>query len=960
MNQKNIVKSAIIKYLLAVILIVLFAAITIATGIYSTLISNVLDAKTYRIENRVEDIYESDFDSIDELNAYQAELGQKIVEEGAVLLSNDGALPLVDNITHISLLGQNSVDPVYGGHGSGAVNTSTATTLKESFEDAGFTINQDLWDFYEEGPGSDYRKEVTSVTGSGEYAVNEVPRSEYTDSVINSFDNYNDAAIIFLGRSGGESSDLPLEPMDNGYRYLEIDQNERDMIELAVEHFETIILVVNSNSPLELGILEEYPINAALWIGGLGQTGAKAVGRILNGEVNPSGRVVDTFAYDSASAPSAVNFGDYTISNSSVDKGEDYLVYAEGIYIGYRYYETRYEDKVLNQGNAGSYQYENEVQFPFGYGLSYTSFEWSNYQVSENTTHFTASITVTNTGDVAGKDVVQLYMQSPYTSYDQQNQIEKASVELVGFSKTQLLEPNESETIVIEIDKEHMKSYDAYNEETYILDDGTYYFTAAKDAHGAINNILLAKDDSLSSILVPSPSKEVAGNETMVYQYDVESFDPGMYAHSIVTEMPITNQFDDTSIHYYDDNFTYLSRSNWVDTWPELYENGSWEASSELLDDLTFYRGEEVINDPNATMPLNSTISEVYGELQLADLIDADYNDPRWEALIGQLSLSDMTRIVRLGGYGTVSSSKIGLPPTAAKDGTAGFSDTLIPGRRGMAYPTPLQMAATWNQELLNEIGRMIGEDSLQIGVTGWYAPGINIHRSPYSGRNYEYYSEDPFLSGIMASQVISGANDKGVMTYMKHFALNDQEVNRFGGAYFANEQSIREIFLKGFEIATKEGGTHAVMASMNRLGARWSGAHKGLMTNVLRNEWGFEGLVITDQASVPAMLYQDIISGLDAGTNLWLNTNSTLWKMSDYTDNPTVMTNVFNSTKNIAYSVAQSNAMNGLSSESIIIEIMPWWQKTLYILDGFALIGASVIIVKTTMKLKKHKQQTQ
>ncbi|ERJ12262.1 glycoside hydrolase family 3 protein [Haloplasma contractile] len=958
-KKKNIVRRSIIKYIGCFVISALFIAITIVTSMYSTLISTVLDAPTTRIENRVEDIYTSDFDSYEDLVEYQESLGQRIVEEGAVLLKNtNGTLPFGSEIKNISLFGQNSVDPVYGGAGSGAVNTDKAITIQESFETAGYSVNPQLWEFYESGLGSEYRKELVSVTGAGKYAVNEVPRNVYTDDVISSFDNYKDAAVIFIGRSGGESTDLPVEAMDNGSYYLEINDDERDMIELATEHFDTVVVVVNSNNPIELNFVEEYPIDAVLWVAGLGQTGSNALGQLFNGNVNPSGRLVNTYARNSLSAPSAVNFGDYEISNSSVFQGDRYLVYAEGIYVGYRYYETRYEDVMLNQGNAGNYNYSNEVQYPFGFGLSYSSFEWSDYQVEEQQDQFKVDVTVTNTGDTAGKDVVQMYMQSPYTESNKLNGIEKASVELVGFTKTDLIEPGESATVTVLIDKEEMKTYDYKVAETYVLDAGNYYFTAAKDSHAAINNILITKDANLSETLVPSPLEENPGNSDFVYTHTVANTDPTTYGKSETTDHAITNQFDDVNINYYDETYQYLSRNNWLETWPTVYMNGQWEAPSMLLEDLEYYRGDQVINDNSAEMPLFSTINDEYGELQLADLIETDINDPKWDALVNQLSAKQMTRLVRLGGYSTIPISAIGLPPTAAKDGTAGFSDTLIPGRHGMAYPTPLQMAATWNTELLNEVGKAIGEDSLALNITGWYAPGINIHRSPYSGRNYEYYSEDPYLSGKLSAQVVSGAREKGVQTYIKHFALNDQETNRFGGAVFANEQAIREIYLRGFEGAVREGGANAVMASMNRLGARWSGAHKGLMTNVLRDEWGFEGLVITDQASVGAMLYQDHISGLYAGTNLWLNTNNTFWKLDDYLDNPTVMTHVRNASKDIIYSISQTNAMNGLSSESTLIEITPWWQTLVYVLDGIVWGGSLVVVCMTTIKIVRHKKQ--
>ena len=959
MKKRSIKGWAIFTYILSTLLSAFMIAAIIGTNIYSLLISNVLNAPTTKIINQAEDIYVSAYANYDALKAYQMVLGEDIASEGVVLLENNNqTLPFTSSVQKISLLGQNSVDPVYGGSGSGSVDSSKAIGLKTAFENAGYQINETLWDFYQSGAGSGYRKEEPSVTGSGHFEVNEVPNDVYTTSVTNSFSDYNDAAIVFIGRSGGESTDIPTSPLASGFRYLELDQNEQDLITMATTNFDTVILVLNTNNPIELSSVSHLPIDAILWVGGFGQTGTNGLAKVISGDVNPSGRLVDTFALNTLDAPSTANLGDYSFSNSSVDRGKEYMVYAEGIYIGHRYYETRYEDYVLNQGNPGSFNYADEVAYPFGYGLSYTSFNYTGYTVTENQTSFDVSVTITNSGSVAGKETVQVYMQSPYTDYDKSNLIEKAAVELVGFVKTDLLAPNQSQTVTISVDKALLKTYDATLAQTYILDAGDYYFTVAKDAHAAINNIIQKRNTGIVNPLVPSPLETTAGDDSMVYKHTVLSLDTTTYSTSLQTGYAITNQFTDVDITYYDNSFTYLSRNNWLGTWPQTYQNGTWEAPQDLIDGLAFNRSDAVVDSPAATMPKIETESETYGKLSVADLIGADYDDPRWQALIEQMSISNMTRLVRLGGYATVAIDNIGLPGTADKDGPSGFSSTLIPGRSGMAFPTQVLMASTWNESLLYEFGKAIGEDSLALGIHGWYAPGVNIHRSAYSGRNFEYYSEDGFLSGKMAAQVIKGAKELGVIAYMKHYALNDQETNRTGGAMFANEQSIREIYLKGFEIAAVEGNANALMVSMNRVGATWAGAHKGLMTEVLRNEWGFKGMAITDQASVPAMLYQDHISGLYAGTDLWLNTNGTLWSLSDYTNNPTVMTNVQEAAKHIVYAISQSNAMNGLSSSSTLVEIMPWWQVLLYSISGVVFvssIGASTLV---TIKWVKQKKQ--
>ncbi len=516
---------------------------------------------------------------------------------------------------------------------------------------------------------------------------------------------------------------------------------------------------------------------------------------------------------------------------------------------------------------------------------------------------------------------------------------------MVGFSKTGLLEAGSSQTVTLDIDKEMMKVYDSDGAGTYVVDAGDYYLTDGKDAHDALNNILAAKGYTTSDGMTED------GEAGQVFKTTVDVMDSETYAVSQATGNEISNAFEDTDVRYYDDEFEYLTRSDWAGTWPSTYSDGSWHVPERMIEDLTFYRGEEVVDD-GSSMPVTDAEPSEY--LYVSDLIGADYDDPGWELLLDELSINRMTKLVRMGGYATISIDAIGLPPTTDKDGPSGFSSSLIPGRSGMAYPAEVVMASTWNTELIKEVGRSIGEDSLALGIAGWYAPGANIHRSPYSGRNFEYNSEDGYLAGMICANEIIGVRSKGTIAYMKHFVLNDQETNRYGGAIFANEQAIREIFLKSFELAVREGDVSAVMTSMNRLGARWSGAHVGLMTETLRNEWGFKGMAITDQASVPAMLYQDMISGLHAGTDLWLNTNNTLWSLDDFKDNPTVMSNVRRAAHNIIYAIANSNAMNGISPDTRVVTIMPWWQKTLWMISALIWMLSLFVIYRTTNKLLK------
>ncbi len=896
---------------------------------YSDLISVYLDQPTQKVvsaDGTDAEYYTSEFTSDEDRQAYLADVGTRISEEGITLLENDGALPLASG-AKISVFGQDAVDPVYGGGGAGSVDASKAIDLEQSLTDAGFEVNPTLWDFYTDGAGKDFRKTTPDVYGEGEFSVNEVPQSAYTDEVKASYADYADAAVVVLGRSGGESGDLAIEPDADGHTYLQLTDEERDLLTAVTGSFSDVVVVLNTQNPVELGFLDELPINAALWVGAFGETGAAAVGEVLSGEVDPSGSLVDTYAYDSLSAPSIENLGSYSITNSEVDRGNQYMVYGEGIYVGYRYYETRYEDVVLGNEDAASFDYASQVQFPFGYGGSYTTFDWSDYTVTEGDDAFEVSVTVTNSGEVAGKDTVQVYLQQPYTDDDRQNGIEKASVELAGYAKTSELAAGDAETVTVSVPRELMKSYDADGAGTYVLDAGDYYLAAGTDAHAALNNILAAKGAGTAEGMTTD------GDASFAHDVTVGSLDSTTYAVSAATGEPITNQFADVDLRTYDEGYTYLSRSDWTGTWPTTYADGEWTAPDALLADLEI----QDVEDPDATEPTTGTVDDQYGELSAATLIGEDADSPSWDALIEQMSVTELDELVRIGGYATKRVDSIQLPGTTDKDGPAGISDTLVGGKSGMGYPPAIVLASTWNDDLAQEFGAAIGEDSLALGVTGWYGPAANIHRSPYSGRNFEYYSEDSVLSGAMGAAVVTGAQSRGVLVFAKHFALNDQETNRIGLATFADEQSVRQLYLVPFEMMVRDGDAHGMMASMNRLGATWSGAHAGLMTATLRDEWGFDGVVVTDQASYNVFAYEDLRAGLAAGTDLWLNTDATLWKLSDDQMTPTVVANMQDAAHHIAYAVTASNAMNGLAADSEIVAVTPLWK--------WALIGADVLI---------------
>ena len=875
----------------------------IVAPMFSKSITLFLGFPTHEIENSIDESYfASSFSSAEEQYDAAARLARTIEQEGIVLMRNEGdALPLASG-SRVTLLGQDSVDFVYGGAGSGSIDASSASTLRQSLEQAGLVVNPVAWDFYETGPGAAYRKVVPDITGSGGFAVNEVPITEFTDEMRASYADYGDAAIVTLGRTGSESTDLPAD-------YLSITAEERDTIHEAVANFDTVVVVLNASNAMELQPLLDEGVDAIVWVASPGQAGIEAVGDVLVGLVNPSGRLVDTFATSVDSAPSTINFGDYTIVNSNVDSGNKYLVYAEGIYVGYRYYETRFEDVVLGQGNAGDFDYDAEVIYPFGHGLSYTSFEWSNYAVTHGENGFDVTVTVTNSGDVAGKDVVELYLQKPYTDYDRATGVEKSAIELVGFAKTKLLDPGESQTLTIHVDDELLRSYDAFGVGTYTVEEGTYYFALGTNAHDALLNVLAAKGAGGS------------GDASFVYSHEQG---PSSYlAASVATGAngePISNQFAGADVRTYDDGFAYLSRSDWQGTWPTTFADGAWTAPDELLSALEVSYSD----DPDALEPAFGADNG----LVLADLIGADFDDPRWDQLMDQMSRQELWDLVRQSGYLSDVIPSIGMPAVALKDGPAGISATLMGGNIScMSYPVEVVLASTWNTELAYEMGAMVGEDSISANVPVWYAPAMNIHRAAISGRNFEYYSEDGVLSGAMAAAECAGCAEKGVIVTIKHFAVNDQETNRIGGAYFASEQSIRELYLRGFELAVREGNAGGVMTSMNRIGPRWSGGHAGLMTTTLRDEWGFEGFATTDQTTFPTFTYADIREGLEAGNDMWLNAGDLMFNEDVNSIDATTWARVRRAAHRILFQYANSNAMNGIGTDSVVKEAFPLWQ---------------------------------
>lgn len=983
----------------AIISMVLIGILVAALGIgnyyavkYEPIITAYLGHKSYEVKDsgteEDTEYYKATFSSEEERLAADAQAARTAAAEGCVLLKNeDQALPLSGD-NKVTLFGVSSAEILYGGGGSGAVDTSTVPTLKKALEETGFTVNPTMWDFYTTGAAKDIRMDVADIAGTGRYVIHEASPDMLTSTETDSFKEYGDAAIVTIARSGSESSDVPtvydesyLEPLDiEGYistvhsdpvdsekdigrHYLELTATEEELLAYVGSQFDKVIVLVNSGNAMELSFLDEekYGVDACLWIGNPGQDGLYAVGDILNGTVNPSGKTVDTYAYDPLGAPAVANFGNNQMENADGAIHTAYAVYQEGIYVGYKYYETRYEDTVLGQGNADSavgvtaegadtWVYGDEVQFPFGYGLSYTTFSYeltnSNYEDGQ----FTFEVKVSNTGDVAGKDVVQIYLQSPYTDYDKANGVEKAAVSLCGFAKTEMLEAGTSETVTIIVSEEELKAYDASannGEGTYILEGGEYHFTAAHDAHEAANNILAAKG---------AEGLDSEGKPELTKSFKVKESDK--YSVSLTTKEKITNQFADADMKTWDDNFTYLTRNDWENTFPETY---TLTATEEMLASLAIPEGTD---DPAAEMP---TTGEQNG-LSLAAMRGLDADDPAWDDLLDQLTAEEMYNLVRVGGYQTQAVNSVSAPTTVCVDGPAYVGNAGTTGvtrpEQTYAWCSEVVLSSSWNTDIAVTMGNMIGEDCLAQGdlnFAGWYAPAMNIHRTAFSGRNFEYYSEDGYLSGQFGEATVSGAREKGVITFVKHFALNDQETNRSGMSTFANEQSIREIYLKAFEPSvTSENGTLGIMAAMNRIGTKWAGNHYGLMTNVVRGEWGFDGIMITDQASFPeAFPALAIRGGLEGGIDLYLNSGTDNWQIDNYADNATVMTQLRNASKHILYAVANSFAMNGISSTATVVGVMPLWQKWLVtadvIIGALALGGIILLARKTQWKKKKN-----
>ena len=826
-------------------------------------------------------------------------MAQELVQEGAVLLKDkDNALPLAEG-TAVNLFGYGSVDPIYGGSGSGASDTSSNVDLVTGLTNAGFSVNQELVDFYKKSGVS--RAAQKGFEGSN-FTPAEVPAAQYTDALLQNAKAFSDVAIVTFSRVGGEGGDLPQDmyaagysKTDDGRHYLELTQDEEDLLALIkAQGFGKVIVLVNSSNAMELGFLEDDSIDAALWIGSLGSTGFNAVGEILSGKVNPSGRLSDTYAYDLTTAPAYWNAGDFTYSNLN----HHYVEYAEGIYVGYRFYETRYVDNTT--GICDEAAYAKAVQYPFGYGLSYTTFEQSitDYKTSDSAIQMT--VEVKNTGAVAGKDVVQVYYTAPYTV----GGIEKSHVVLAGFAKTGLLQPGASEKVTITFAPEDMASYDENGAKAYVLEAGTYKIKLMNNAHDVIDQ------------------REYEVPATITYS--------GENARS-TDLVAATNEFEDVAQGQIKQ---YVSRADWEGTLPTARTDGK-TASAETV---AAKENAPVYENNDSDQPI--TIAD-HG-LTLEDMAGLDYNDPKWNDLLEQLSVDDMTTMIANGGWSTPEVSSVGKPATNDLDGPAGIN-SLVSSLKGVSFPSEVIVGSSWNTDLAQRFGTAFGAEAAANHVVGLYAPGMNIHRTPFSGRNFEYYSEDGLLSGKMGAAMVQGVDSQGVYTYIKHFALNDQESNRLSISVWANEQSIREIYLKPFELSVKEGGTTAVMSSYSRLGNTWAGASKALLTDVLRNEWGFHGMVVTDSA-MGNTNWMDVNLAIRAGGDMML----CLMGVKLDSSSNTAQQAMRRACHNILYTQANSIAI------AAAVDNTPYWLILLAIVDSILLIAIVLLILKRIPAGKK------
>ena len=848
---------------------------------------------------------------------------EKVGDEGIVLAENNGVLPL-SGTGKINVFGWAATNPIYGGTGSGASSNEGNIDVLTSLKNAGFEVNQEIIDLYTEYSPS---RTLPGVgVGFTDWSLPEPPAEHYTDELMNNAKAFSDTAVIVLARSGGEGQDLPTDMSkvidgtiddmrqtvaDNnaGYNYytasytnnsqeyddfapdesyIQLSRTERDMIDLVAANFDNVVVVVNANNAMELGFVNDYDsIGAVLLAPGTGRAAMNALGKILKGTVNPSGRTVETYVYDQKATPAYNNYGNFTYDNvddlleqyTAYDPGFQgalsFLNYVEGIYVGYRFYETACAE--AQAGNM-AFDYDSVVQYPFGHGLSYTTFTQEIRNFTDNGDSITFDVVVTNTGSVAGKEVVEVYFTPPYSS----GGIEKAAVNLVNFAKTDLLEAGAAQTIPFTIPKEDMASYDSSAIKTanggYILEAGEYAVSLRADAHTELD----AETFTVSSDIDYSVNGRESDNDTAV------------------------NRFED----YANGGVTYLSRANGFANYDEATAAPTDFA---MPDDVRAYL------DAHSTAHYNPADHDVAEDvmpatgakngLKLADMMGKPYDDPDWERLLDQLTPEEMSQLVQIGGFSTVALDSVGKKATMDSDGTGGLNDWYA-GVYGTPYPTEVLIAQTWNKDLAYEVGGAIGQEYADCHIYGWYGPAMNTHRTAFNGRNFEYYSEDGVLAGYIASAEINAAGEKGIYAYIKHFVVNDQEINRCTAQQIhLTEQTLREIYMKPFEICVKnydyDNNPLAVMSSFTLIGPKWTGANSELLNGVLRGEWGFQGMVLTDWFG--SYGYQVTMDSVLNGNDMMLGFGSNVRTEVENLDSPTMVKALRQASKNIMFTIVRS-----------------------------------------------------
>ena len=864
----------------------------------------------------------------DETNEEAAEVAEEIMEDGIVLLKNESLLPL-NETKKLNIFGWESINPAYGGAGSGGINDLyDIVSLNQGLENAGFSINQELVDFYNNYGADDPEMSIQKQS----WTLPEPPVDTYSDELIKSAKEYSDVAVVVLSRKAGEGhNDIPMDvrkaAYDNnsdeyddfpeGEHYLQLSQTERDMVDMVCSNFDNVIVVYNGANQFELGFADEYPqIKSVVWCPGTGNVGFNALGKVFSGEVNPSGKTPDTFIYDMTTAPwwnnaektEYTNLADLAVEGMNAGTAQVYAPaftnYVEGIYVGYKYYETAAQE--------GAIDYDKTVQYPFGYGLSYTEFEQKMGELEEKDGQISVDVEVTNTGDVAGKDVVEVYYEPPYTN----GGIEKSSANLIEFAKTDLLQPGESQTVTVTFSIEDMASYDENNAKAYVLEKGDYVISINSDSH----TVLDQKTYTADADVVYKGENKRASDDTAA-----------------------TNVFEDAK-----GDITYLSRA---DHFANYEEATAAPASAELgepyaseyhlnsnFDKTTYLNDEDVMPTTGAD-----------NGLTLADMRDADYDDPRWEKLLDQLTVDEMANMIAMAGYQTAAMDSVGKVATLDFDGPAAINNNFT-GVGSIGFPIEVVVASTWNKELAQAWGECMGKISQEMGAEGWYAPGMNTHRTAFGARNYEYFSEDGVLAGNMGAKAVEGARKYGVYSYIKHFAL--YEGNAKMVSVWSNEQAIREIYLKPFEISVKQGGANAVMVSWSFLGDKWTGECSNLMNTVLREEWGFRGMALTDFFRNNGHGFMNADAALANGVDVMLSTFNGEENNVANPEHPTSVLQMRNACKNVMYTVVSSWAYDGEHEETG----MENWKKAgigIDIVIALFMAGMEVLVIRGYKKRK-------